>query len=98
MAFLIGVMYEADPAAFKDFFNSSMNQLMIIYENAGTKGKENVLASLCRITYSLKLDFSEGTKEILCKILESVFSNCPLVGDFLENLTIFNLLNIFTVN
>ena len=29
MAFLIGVMYEADPQEFKDFFNAAMNQLMI---------------------------------------------------------------------
>ncbi len=89
MAFLLGVMYEADALEFKDFFNPTMNQLMIIYENSGKMGKENVLAALCRISYSLKLDFSNTTREILTKITESVFSNVPLVGDFHENLTIF---------
>ena len=57
MAYLLGTMFENDPAFCKDFFNASLNQLHLIFENAGKMGKENVIAALCRIAYSLQLAY-----------------------------------------
>ncbi len=88
MAFLLGVMFENESAFCKDFFNASLNQLHLIYENAGKMGKENVIASLCRVAYSLQLNYED---EILKKIIDSIFTNCPLINDYQENITIFKL-------
>jgi len=86
MAFLLGVMFENEPTFCKDFFNASLNQLHVIFENAGKMGKENVIAALCRITYSLHLGYGD---EILTKIIDTVYSNSPLINDYQENSTVF---------
>lgn len=90
IAFLLGVMFENDPAFSKDFFTASLNQLHLIYENAGKMGKENVIAALCRMVYSIQLTYGD---EILSKIIETVFSNIPLISDYQENLTVFKFID-----
>jgi len=85
MAFLLGIMFENEPAFCKDFFNAGLNQLHIIYDNSGKMGKENVIAALCRIAISLQLAYED---EILSKIIDTVFGNVPLINDYQENLTV----------
>jgi len=93
MAFLLGVMFENDPLFSKDFFNASLNQLHLIFEHAGKMGKENVIAALCRIAFSLQLSYSN---EILLKIIDIVFANVPLINDFQENINVFKFADYLT--
>ena len=93
MAFLIGVLFESNPDAAKDYFNACMNQLQTVYENSQRMGKDNVIASLCRISIAMNLNFSdENNSEIFKKIIDTVFTNCPLISDYHENVTVFKFI------
>ena len=89
IAYLIGVFFESDAEAAKPYLNSALNNLQFIYENTKREGKDNVIASLCRVISSLKLN--KTNFELFDKSIETIMTNLPFKYDPIENITALEL-------
>jgi hypothetical protein len=86
IAYLIGILFESDPEAAAPYFLQSLNYLQTIFENSGKMGKDNVIASLCRIA----LHYTGH--ELFPKIVDTIFKNIPLQNDSFENVTVIKFI------
>lgn len=86
IAYLLGVLFESDPVTARNYFTVALGYLQTIFENSNKNGKDNVIAALSRISIALNLTFND---ELFPKIVETIFSNCPLTHDTLENPSLF---------
>jgi hypothetical protein len=95
IAYLIGILFEADPESSKKYLEQSLKYLQGIFDNSKKNGKENVIASLCRIALALRLSLqSQDSQEqvVFATITETILSNIPLKSDIKENSTIFKFI------
>ena len=90
IAYLIGVLFESDPEAAKPYLNASLNHLQYIFEKTKREAKDNVIASLCRIITSLKLN--KTNFPLFDKSVETIMTNLPFKYDPIENITALDFL------
>jgi hypothetical protein len=93
IAYLLGIFFQSDPVASKDYLIPSLTLLQTIFENSTKTAKDNVIAALCNLSMSLGLTFES---ELFSKMVETVMTNIPLKHDSLENPTVLKFICYLT--
>ena len=88
IAYLIGVLFYGDPNACKKYINQGLQHLQYIFEKTKKEGKDNVIASLCRIL--MAYNYNKNNFDLFDKSLDTIMNNLPLKYDNNENLTVLD--------